>query len=165
MIKPRQVKWGIIFFVVTLGWMLLEKLMGWHGPWINQHAQFSNLYDGVFVAVFALAFWENRRKAVTNKLGWVQGFLFGLGITLIVTALSPLTQTIIHKVISPEFFPNVIRLAVDNEILTQAAAEAKFNLRNYIFENLVGTFVLGICCTSVLAFVFRKTPPAATTIQ
>lgn len=160
-----QIKWSVLFFVATITWMLLEKLMGWHGPRINQHAQFSNLYDGVFVAVFALAFWENRRKAATNKLGWVKGFLFGLGITLIVTALSPLTQTIIHKVISPEFFSNVIRLAVDNEMLTQEAAEAKFNLRNYIFENLVGTFVLGICCTAVLAFVFRITPSSTTTTQ
>lgn len=151
-----EIKWGIILFIVTLLWVIFEKLMGWHGERISQHASYSIIYDFVFLLVYAIAFREEYRKRPGTSLKWSQGFKFGVGITIIITGLSPITQTIIHKVISPEFFPNIIKLAVENDILTQTVAEERFNLSSYILQNILGTFILGLFCAAILALLFGR---------
>lgn len=149
-------KWALLLFLATLTWMVFEKLMGWHGDRIDEHAIYTNLYDLVFLLVFIFAFREKRSSYPDRKMTWKQGLIFGLVITVLITALSPLTQTIIHKVISPEFFPNIIAMAVDQEILTREAAEARFNLGSYILQNMIGTFILGLLFTMILTIVFGK---------
>ncbi|MCB0629788.1 MAG: DUF4199 domain-containing protein [Saprospiraceae bacterium] len=151
----KILKWGLIFFVVTLLWSLFEKWMGWHGERISQHAQYANLYDILFAGIYVLAFRDGKRKAVPGSFTFRQGILYGATLTGIITLLSPLIQTVIHSWISPEFFPNVIQLATDNHILSPEEAQAKFNLGNYIVENLIGTFLLGLICTLLLALLFR----------
>ena len=156
MINKTTIKWAAILFVATLIWMMFEKYMGWHGEKIDRHAIFTHLYDGLFLVVFILAFRKKRKKMKGRAFRWSHGFKFGLGITLIMSALSPLTQILIHKFISPEFFPNVINYAVENGALTREAAENQFNLKSYIIQNIIGTFTLGGVISAVLALVFRK---------
>ncbi len=33
-----EIKWGLIFTIVALLWMVFERLMGWHGENIAQHS-------------------------------------------------------------------------------------------------------------------------------
>jgi hypothetical protein len=150
-----EIKWGLIFFVVTLCWILFEKAMGWHGDNISQHAKYSIIYDAVFISIYSLAFWNKKKQVLPGAFTWGRGFKFGAALTGMVTALSPLVQIIMHKLISPAFFPNVIKLAVENNLLTQSAAEKQFNLGNYIIENIIGTFALGILCSLILAIIFK----------
>ncbi|MEL7002842.1 MAG: DUF4199 domain-containing protein [Bacteroidota bacterium] len=151
-----ELKWGIMLFVATIVWVLFEKLMGWHSDNIDQHAVYSALYDVVFVLIFAFAYKSRRRQVSMENFQWKDRLTLGLGITLVITILSPLTQAIIHKMISPMFFENIIKLAVDNDLMSIQEAEAKFNLPNYIVENLIGTFILGLICTLALSFFFRN---------
>ena len=58
----QEVKWAIILFTVTIIWMVFEKLMGWHGLNIGDHATYTNIYDLLFAGVFALAFREQRSR-------------------------------------------------------------------------------------------------------
>lgn len=153
---PLLIKWAAVFFTATLLWMVFEKLMGWHGARIAQHARYSLIYDTVFVTVFVLAFLDRKRSGDPCAFTLAKALKFGLALTVAVTLLSPLVQVITHRVISPEFFPNVIRLAADNNLLTESAARGKFNLGNYIVENLVGTFALGAICALILAFIVGR---------
>ena len=136
--------------------MVFEKMMGWHGEKIDEHANFSIIYDGLFISVYIIAFWDKRTLTSFNNFPWGKGFKFGMIITSIITLLSPLVQTITHKLISPNFFPNIIELAVKYNLMTLTEAQNKFNLGNYILENIIGTFALGTICSLVLAFVFKR---------
>jgi hypothetical protein len=151
-----EFKWASILFTVTLLWKVFEKIMGWHGPQIEKHALYSNMYDLLFVTIFVFALLGIRKKRFAGEMTWKQGFLSGLIITVLITAVSPITQFLAHKVISPEFFPNIINLAVENGVLSSETAEAKFNLNNYILENLVGTAIIGTVCALLLPLFMMK---------
>lgn len=150
-----ELEWAGIFFLVTLAWMSLEKSLGWHDIHIADHALYTNIYDLLFIVMMALAMRSIKTKRYQGKMSWKQGIISGMWITLILAALSPLTQWITHRLISPEFFPNIIQFVTDNDLMSREAAVAQFNLPNYIWQNLVGTLILGTAATVVLAHIFR----------
>jgi hypothetical protein len=38
-----EIKWGVIFFLMTLVWMFLEKIAGLHDQYIDKHPVYTNL--------------------------------------------------------------------------------------------------------------------------
>ena len=148
-------EWAGIFFLLTLAWMSLEKSLGWHDVHIADHALYTNIYDLLFIILMALAIRSVKLKRYHGSMSWKQGIESGMWITLILAAISPLTQWITHRLISPSFFPNIIQFATDNHLMTPEAAAAQFNLPNYIWQNVVGTLILGTAATVVLAHLFR----------
>lgn len=150
-----EIKWAFLFFILTLAWMLFEKMLGWHGSRISEHATYSFFYDALFIAIFMMAFRDKKRHFFSGDFTWKHGFIFGLHLTIIIALLSPITQTIVHKIISPEYFPNIIDLAIENQLLSREAAEARFNLRSYMVQNTIGTFLLGLLTTVFMAILFR----------
>lgn len=148
------IKWGLILFLATLIWMYFEKIMGWHGENIMDHALYTNLYDIVFALIYYLAFTEYRNSK--DEVSFKDGLFFGIKLTAFIAFVSPITQSVIHKIISPEFFPNIIKLAVDNKILSPEQAKAQFNLASYIIQNFIGTAILGIIMTLIIATLRRK---------
>ena len=47
-----EIKWGLIFVVAALVWMMFEKAMGWHGKNISSHAMMTNIFAIVAIAGF-----------------------------------------------------------------------------------------------------------------
>lgn len=157
----HELKWGAIFTVAALVWLYFEKLMGWHGPKIGQHATMTNIFAVVAIAVFVFALLEKRRK-LGGTMTWKQGFLSGLLISVVVAVLSPLSQWLTHSVISPEYFPNIIAHSVENGLMSRADAERTFSLGSYMVQGVVGGLVMGVVTSAVVAFfVKRKEAPAA----
>ena len=151
-----EIKWAIIFVLMQLAWMLLEKLMGLHSEYIDKHPVYTNFIAIPAVIIYVLALLDKRNNAFNGKMTYMQGFFSGLIITLIVTILGPLTQYITSTIITPEYFPNVINYSVESGKMTQEAAEDYFNLRSYIVQVLIGTPIMGIITTAVVAIFTRK---------
>jgi hypothetical protein len=74
----------------------------------------------------------------------------------LVTVLSPLTQIVTSKIITPDFFQNAIQYAVKIGRMTQIEAENFFNLKNYILMGLIGALGMGIVTSAVVAVFTRK---------
>lgn len=153
-----EIKWGLIFFGVALLWMVFEKAMGWHGPKIEQQPNYTNLFAIVAIAVSVFAFLD-KRKNTKGSMSWKHGFFFGMGITIFVTILSPLSQWIVSELISPEYFPNVISYVVEHNQMSQADAEAYFSLKNYIFQSTLWAFIMGAITSALVALFIRKKMP------
>lgn len=151
-----EIKWAIIFVLMQLAWMFLEKLMGLHGEFIDKHPVYTNFIAIPAIIIYVLALLDKRKSAFMGKMTYIQGLLSGLVITLIVTILSPLTQYITSTIITPEYFPNVINYSVESGKMTKEAAEEYFNLRSYIVQGLIGTPVMGIITTAIVALFTRK---------
>ena len=47
-----EIKWALIFSVMGLLWMLLEKLSGLHGKYIDYHQYLTNLF--AIPAIFSM---------------------------------------------------------------------------------------------------------------
>jgi len=153
-----ELKWGIIFVIVSLIWVYFEKIMGWHGKNIASHAIYTNFFAIVAILIYVLALLDKRKNYYGGTMTWMDGFITGLIISMVVTVLSPLSQYITHQWISPEYFPNIIRHSVESGQLSQEEAESHFNLGSYILQSAIFGLVAG-SITSVLVALFIKKKP------
>jgi hypothetical protein len=155
MIKT-EIKWAIIFILMMLSWMALERLGGFHDVRIEQHAIVTNFIFIPAVAVYVFAFLDKRRNVLMGEMTYKQGFISGLIISLFVTIVSPLTQLITSAFITPHYFENVINYTVSNGLKTEAEARDYFNLNHYIIEGLIFTPVMGAATSAIVAIFTRR---------
>ncbi|MDH5475435.1 MAG: DUF4199 domain-containing protein [Cyclobacteriaceae bacterium] len=152
-----EMKWALIFVVMLLLWMLLEKLVGLHSTHIDKHMYLTNLFAIPAIIVYVMALKDKKKKDYNGQMTYKQGFISGLIISVIVMVFSPLTQWIISTVITPEYFPNVIAYSVEAGFyLSVEEAEDYFNLKNYIVQSTIGAFVMGLVTSAIVAFFVRK---------
>lgn len=152
-------KWGLIFTGTALVWMILEKALGWHDTHIDRHADLTNLFAIVAIAIFVFALLD-RRESLGGVMTWKEGFLAGLAISVVVAVLSPLSQWLTHTLISPDYFPNIIAYSVDNGQMTQQQAVSYFTLSNYMLQSAIGALVMGAATAAVAAIFIKRNPPA-----
>ena len=134
----------------------MEKLLGWHDKHIDKHAYLTMIFMIPAIAVYVFALRDKRNNDLGGKMTWKQGFMSGLIITLIVTLLSPLTQYITSKWITPDYFKNVINYTVEHGMKTMEEAQAYFNLENYIVQSVIGAIVMGIITSAIVALFVRN---------
>lgn len=156
-LTKHEIKWAFIFIIVALLWMVFEKLMGWHDENIASHYYMTNIFAIFAIAVYVFALLEKRKKNYQGTMTWKEGFLSGLVMTLIITLLSPFSQLLVHYVISPEYFPNVIKYSVETGYYkTKEEAEAFFNLNSYLIQSTIGALVIGIITSAIVAIFVRR---------
>lgn len=151
-----EIKWGVIFTIVTLLWMMLEKALGWHNELLEKHAIYTNFFALVAILIYVLALLDKRKNFYDGKMIWKQGFIAGIVITVVVTVLSPLSQYITSTLITPDYFSNVIELSVETGKMTQEKAEAYFSLQNYILQSTIWALVMGIVTSALVALFVKK---------
>lgn len=149
--RRLEIRWGIYFILMQLTWMLLEKLLGYHDAKIEQHATVSMLVLIPSFLVYFLALRQKRLKDFAGRMSFKQGFVAGLVITATVTVLTPLSQAITSLVITPDYFNNMIAFAVETGVMTQEAAEAEFNLNNYILLSTAFAPAAGIVTSIIMS--------------
>ncbi|APU69075.1 DUF4199 domain-containing protein [Christiangramia flava] len=151
-----EIKWGIIFTIVALLWMFLEKQLGWHDELIAKQAIYTNFFGIIAIIVYVLAIRDKKKNFYQGDMTWTQGFISGMVVSVVVAILSPLAQYISLEVISPEYFPNVIDYAVENGSMTRENAEAYFNLKSYIIQSFFFSLVVGIVTSAIIALFLRS---------
>ena len=154
-----EIKWALIFTMATILWMIFEKSMGWHDELISKHAIYTNIFAVVAIAVFVLAIKEKKKFYYNGIMNWTQGFLSGVVLSIFVAILSPLAQYIVFKYISVNFFKNVIAYTVEKEIYTETAAEAYFNMSNYIVQGAIGSISMGVITSAIVALIVQTKQP------
>lgn len=150
-----EIKWGLIFVAVLLLWMVLERAAGLHDKNIAYHAILSMLFIIPAVTMVYLAIREKRR-VLGGRITFTQAFLCGLGVSVIVALLAPLTQYIIARFISPNFFDNMIAFTVSQGKMTLDQARQFFNLRSYVVQGSMGALGMGAATSLILAGVMRS---------
>ncbi len=151
-----EIKWGVIFTIAGLLWMVLEKTVGWHDTLIEKHAIYTNFFAIIAIAVFVFALLEKRNKDLGGKMTWVQGFVSGIIISVIVAVLAPISQYITHEFITPDYFQNAIAYTVKNGGMSQDTAEAYFNFKSYVIQATFGALAMGVVTSAIVALFVRK---------
>lgn len=153
-----EIKWAFLFSIMSLGWMVLEKASGLHGKYIDYHLYLTNLFAIPAILMMVLALKEKKALRYGGHMSYSQGLKSGVILSLIIAALSPLTQWITSYIITPEYFPNVIKRSVElGYFATTAEAEAQFNYANYALQGAISALVMGIVTTAI-AMIFLKSP-------
>ncbi|MFD2203435.1 DUF4199 domain-containing protein [Shivajiella indica] len=151
-----EIKWALIFVIMQLSWMVLEKVSGLHDVHIDKHAIFTNGVAILAFLVYALAFLNKRKNFYHGKMTYLQGFVTGLWITLFVTLLTPITQYITSYWISPEYFSNMIAYSVNQGKMSQEEAESFFNFNSYLMQSTVFAPVAGLITSAIVAIFTKK---------
>jgi hypothetical protein len=152
-----EIKWGVLFTLMMLLWMMLEKGLGWHDELIEKHYIYTNFVAIPAIAFYVIALIDKRQNYFQGVMTYKQGFISGLMISFVVMVFSPLTQVITSLYITPHYFENVIKYVVDHNQMTQIEADAYFNLSNYILQSTMFAPIMGVITTSIVAiFVKRK---------
>lgn len=151
-----EIKWIILFITIQLLWMLGERVAGLHDENIDKHYIVTNFFAIVAIAVYVVALFDKRKNSFKGKMTWKQGFISGLIITAGVTLLTPFSQYITSAIITPNYFNNMISYSVENEKMTQEAAEAYFNMKSYIIQSSIFAPLMGIVTSAVVAIFTRK---------
>ena len=155
--RKIEIKWALIFTVVGLLWMVLEKASGLHDRYIDYHVYLTNLFaiPAILVMVFALK--DKKKNYYNGRISYQQGLIAGVFISVFIALLSPLSQWITSYVITPEYFTNAIKRSVElGYYPTREEAEANFNFQNYVIQGVVGALVMGILTTAI-AMLFIRT--------
>lgn len=160
-----EIKWGIIFTLFSLLWMVFEKTMGWHDENIARHAVLTNLFAIPAIVIYVYAMLEKRKKQLNNIMTWKQGFLCGLMVTLVVAILAPLAQFITFQLITPDYFKNAIEYSVNIEGKDREEMESFFSLKNYIIQSVFGALVIGVVTSAIVALFVKRTPLSETNQQ
>ncbi|MFC3415976.1 DUF4199 domain-containing protein [Algoriphagus hitonicola] len=151
-----EIKWAILFSLVMIAWMVLEKSLGWHDEKIADHAKLTSFFAIPAIAVYVFALMDKKKNDLGGFMSYKQGLATGLWITLFVAILSPLVQFIISQWITPDYFANVIAYSVSTGELTQEKAESYFNLKSYIIQSLIGAVLMGVITSLIVAFFVRS---------
>ena len=151
-----ELKWAIVFSLVGLLWMLGEKMSGLHDEYLDYHLYLTNLFALPAILMMVLALREKKWNHFEGNMNYTKGLLSGIILSLLIAILSPLTQWITSFVISPEYFPNVIKRSVEiGYFNSQEEARAQFNYPNYAIQGAIGALLMGIV-TSAIAMIFIR---------
>ncbi|MBP6610000.1 MAG: DUF4199 domain-containing protein [Paludibacter sp.] len=152
-----ELKWALIFSAVSLIWMLIEKLTELHSTYLDYHIYLTNLFAIPAITVMVLALRSKKKDYYRQQMSYLQGLISGVVLSAFIALFSPLVQWVTTYVISPEYFPNVIKRSVELGLYkTTALAEANFNYTNYAIQGVIGSLLMGIVTTAV-AMLFLKT--------
>lgn len=152
-----ELKWAIIFTVMTLAWMLLERTLGWHSEeGIKDHWWLTLFFFPFAIIMYVLAMRETRRRVFKHVISWKQCFLSGLLMAFFVALLSPIAQYITHNYITPEYFETVKTYSVTNDLMKIEEANDYFNIGNYIWQAAIGSFVGGAITAAIVAIFLKK---------
>jgi len=151
-----EVKWSILFTLMYLGWMFIEKITGLHNRNIEHHSIYTNLIAIPAFVIYLLALIDKKKHYFNGTMTFKQGFKSGCIITVFVAIIGPIRQYIALKWLIPDFFENSIEHAVSTGNSTFEEASNYFNLKNYILITFFADLFMGVL-TSVVAAIFVKT--------
>lgn len=152
-----EIKWAILFTLMGLLWMELEKVAGLHGKYIDYHLYLTNLFAIPAIIFIVMALKDKKVNFFNGAMSYKQGLISGVILSLFIALLSPLSQWIITYVITPDYFPNVIKRSVElGYYKSTAEAAAYFNYPNYAMQSTIGALIMGIVTTAV-AMIFIRT--------
>ncbi len=152
-----EIKWSMIFIGISLAWLLIERLVGLHDKYIHLHQYLTLLFMIPAIWMYVLALKDKKNYCYNGQMTFVQGFLTGIIITLIITAISPLTQYVVSEYVTPDFFENATAYSLKTgDHKTEAEAKAYFNYENYALQATIAAFIWGLITSLVVAF-FVKT--------
>ncbi len=152
-----EIKWALIFTIVGLLWMVLEKLVGLHDTYIDYHIYLTNLFAIPAIVMMVLALKDKKKNFFGGEMSYKQGMKSGILLSIFIGFLSPLAQWVTTNVITPDYFPNVIQRSVElGYYATTADAEAQFNYQNYAIQGALGAIVMGFITTAIAMIFIRS---------
>lgn len=153
-----ELRWAVLFAIMMIAWMAMEKVTGLHGPRIEQHAVYTNFVAIPAILIYVFALINKRQRDLGGYMTYVQGLRTGIIITMLYAPMSVGVVYLSTQVISPEFFPNVTAYVIKTNAMKPEAAATYFQLNNYMISAFLGSLIMGAITSAIVALFVRKNP-------
>ena len=153
-----ELKWAIYFSIMTLLWMMLERIVGLHDELISKHALYTNLVAIPAITLYVFALLDKRKTDFGGEMTYMQGFLSGSVLSFIIMIFSPIVQILTTYIVTPHYFDNAIAYAVSTGSMSRESAESYFSLKSYMIQAVGGAPVMGILTSAIVALFVKKNP-------
>jgi hypothetical protein len=150
-----EIKWAIIYTLMTLLWALIGKLLGFHNAGIVNNLLFNILIIIPSVIIYIFALKEKKNTFYARDISYRECFISGLFLTLFITLLGPL-YPVFANIISPDLYSNSIQFFTANKTMTEAEAIKQFNLGNFIFQGLWAALLFGLVYTAIISLFLKS---------
>lgn len=125
--------------------------------YIDYHLYLTNLFAIPAIIVMVLALQDKKKNFYNGQMTYVQGLISGIILSVFIMLLSPLAQWITTYIITPEYFPNVIKRSVElGHFKTTEEAAANFNFKSYATQGAIGALVMGVITTAIAMIFIRS---------
>lgn len=151
-----ELKWAIIFTIMSMLWILLERFTGLHDEHIENHPVFTNLYAIPAVIIYMLALRDKKYNFYKGNISYKQIFISGLILSFMIGLLAPLSTFLSVEYLSPNYFDNAIEMSVNLKKMTPLEANEYFSTPYYMLQSLISAPIMGIITTMVVGIFMRS---------
>ena len=146
---------GIIIGVLTVLWLLLEYVSGLHDKhheifFIVTHFVFLIPAVGIYLSLSKI-----RKRYYGGSLTLKQGFLAGLFISIVYSAVAGLGQYLYHIYVNPEYFDAMITQS-ETMGVKREDAQGFFNSTSYVTSVIISYFFVGVILSLVMGLILKK---------
>ena len=150
-----EIKWAIIFSIVSITWFLVEKFLGFHDKNINKQLAFSYVFIIPAILVYVLAIRQKKKNVFNGTMTWKQGTVSGIYISFFVAVLSLMINYICLEYVSPNYLTNMAEYVVKSKVMTPSDAANYFNIKSYLLEGVSGALSIGVVTSAIVAFFLQ----------
>jgi hypothetical protein len=149
-----EIKFAIIYCIISLSWLLLEFLAGLHTKYIEYHpiVTMFALVPSVLVYRKALI---SKKELLGGTISLKDALKSGLLLTVFIAILSPILLFVFYFVINPSFFDTMIKYSVENRKATFEQATDYFNFNSYLQMTVAGGLFIGTLISVISALIVR----------
>ena len=159
-----ELKWAIVYILMSMVWSLLGKSLGFHDSRIATGVIFNTLIIIPSVIIYVLSMREKKLRYFGGQISYKQTFMSGFVLTLFVTILGPI-YPIFTTVISPDLFDNSIRFMITSNQMSEADAVEQFTLSRFIVQGIFGSIIFGLIYSAIISsFLKSKNSKALTNV-
>jgi tetrahydromethanopterin S-methyltransferase subunit B len=138
--------------------MTLEKETGYHDINIKWQPVFNLLFIFPTFILYVLALLEKKKKYYHDQMSWKQGMIAAIIMSFIIVIFSPISQFIVHEIISPDFLENTINFTVKQKKLTLTEAKEYTTLTSSIWKNISDGLSFGVVIGAIVAYLIQSKP-------
>src|SRR5690606_28514790 len=139
-------------------WAVAETVLGLHGRLIRYHEYLSYFFAVPAVGIMYRGICA-KEKVRGQGMPFRKAFLEGLGITAVVTLLSPAVWYVFCSFVNPVFLDNMADHAIEAKGMAPPLAMHRYALTNYLFVSTLSTAVIGSVISLVIAIIMAKRRP------
>lgn len=146
-----ELKWSLIYGIVYLLWMVLEKTLGFHTDKALKEPLFNLLFIPISFIIYLLALKDKKKNVFNDELEWKEGFASGIVLSFLVTVISTTVVYITFSFISSYFFETAINMSKNQEI-----AQLNFNLPVFVKNNIFDKLSFGVVFTAIISYIIKS---------
>lgn len=150
-----EIKWAIIFSVVSVLWIGFENFLGWHDIHIKNQLFGSYFFLLPSILIYVLAIKDKKINFFSGMMSWQQGMVTGVYLSFFIALLSILVQIVCFEFITPHFFENMIKYMLVTDGMTLQEARDYFNLTSYVKQGVFGSLSMGVVTSSIVAYFMQ----------